>query len=153
VVALVEFDDHHDENMKDFFQEHYPYVNRDNRSEEFAGNVIFSKYPITNLIQTYDQSSWRYGYVSIQAPERDYYLYLVHTSAPISRQHFSIRNNQLDTIVEEYAMHAEDRDPEAPILMVGDFNLTPRSPYYKKFQENLPELWNATRSYTFLSTW
>jgi len=36
IVMFVEFADHHDENLKPFLAERYPYINRTSRSKKFV---------------------------------------------------------------------------------------------------------------------
>lgn len=66
VVMFVEFADHHDEHLKPFLAEHYPYINRTSRSKKFVGSMVFSKYPVDDLADDYVQGARRYGYFSIQ---------------------------------------------------------------------------------------
>lgn len=49
IVALVEYSKEHSV-MNSFFKEKFPYVNAASWSKIHAGNVIFSKYPIQNLM-------------------------------------------------------------------------------------------------------
>jgi len=52
IVIMVEFSDDHEDEMKDFFKENYPYMNRNSRSTMLAGDVVFSKLPIENSYTT-----------------------------------------------------------------------------------------------------
>jgi hypothetical protein len=49
---MVEFSDEHEDEMKEFFKENYPYMNRNSRSTMLAGDVVFSKLPINNATTT-----------------------------------------------------------------------------------------------------
>ncbi|MBU0626817.1 hypothetical protein KKG31_03405 [Patescibacteria group bacterium] len=55
VVLFVEFSDNHYANLKDFLQKNYPYINSTTRSEKFIGSMVFSKYPIENRADDFEQ--------------------------------------------------------------------------------------------------
>lgn len=55
VVMFVEFADHHDEHIKSFLSENYPYINRTSRSKKFVGSMVFSKYPVDDLADEFVQ--------------------------------------------------------------------------------------------------
>ena len=140
VVVLVEFSDQHDEALKEFFQERFPYVNRNSWSTKLAGDIVFSKYPITNLLEKYPQEPGRrkYSYFSIDNWNNNpYYFYVVHTSAPVSTYNFQMRNQQLKKLSNEFLIQSQDRAEDAPVVMLGDFNLSPRSPSYAIFEQEL----------------
>ncbi|MDR0282605.1 MAG: endonuclease/exonuclease/phosphatase family protein [Candidatus Peribacteria bacterium] len=157
VVVLVEFSSQHEEALKDWFQERFPYVNRNSWSTKLAGDVVFSKYPITDLLTQYPQElgRWRYSYFSLPKwEEKDFYFYVVHTSAPVSVYNFNMRNEQLKKLSEEFLIQAKDRPEDAPVVMVGDFNISPWSAFYKPFEEGLEgKLRNAFKDYTHRFTW
>lgn len=144
IVALVEYSDEHTV-LNSFFKERYPYVNATSRSNIHAGNVIFSKYPVENLMDKYpiEVGKWRYNYLKINA-NIPLYFYLVHTSAPVSFENFNMRNDQLQRLSQDFLTQAADRKAEDNVLMVGDFNVSPRSTYYTQFTQSLsPWVHNA----------
>ncbi|HBB03712.1 TPA: hypothetical protein DCZ39_02280 [Patescibacteria group bacterium] len=55
IILFVEFADHHYAQLKEFLQTRYPYINNTTRSKKFVGNVVFSKYPITNKADDFPQ--------------------------------------------------------------------------------------------------
>ena len=135
VVVLVEFSDEHDEAMKAYFQENFPYVNRNSWSTRLAGDIVFSKYPISNLLDNYPQEAgkWRYSYFRLEAPS-PIYFYVVHTSAPVSEYNFNMRQEQLKKLNNDFWVHDQDRSEDASLLMIGDFNLSPWSAFYSPFE-------------------
>ena len=150
MVVLVEFSNEHEEALKDRFQERFPYVNRNSRSTRLAGDVVFSKYPISNLLQNYPQEPgrWRYSYFSVDK-EAPLYFYVVHTSAPVSLYNFEMRNKQLKKLNADFLLQAQNRDEGAPVIMLGDFNLSPRSTFYSSFEKALKgKLRNVARDST-----
>ena len=63
------------------------------------------------------------------------YLYVVHTSAPVSVYNFEMRNHQLARLNTEFTLHDKDREEDALLAMIGDFNITPWSAFYSPFEE------------------
>lgn len=151
IVMMVEYADHHDAALAPILHKKYPYSNRYSRSIKHIGTIVYSKYPIENLIDDYPQGWWRYGYFSVRYHGVLYYMYMVHTSSPITYVNFLMRNKQLDQIAHEYDLHRQERWNDARVLMVGDFNITPWSLYYDRFVEHL-DLYNATRVFPILFT-
>lgn len=68
----------------------------------------------------------------------------MHTSAPSALEHFHMRNQQLKRLNQEIAMHQTQRASGEQVMMVGDFNISPWSSYYKTFAHTLsPFMQNA----------
>lgn len=152
MLMFVEFNDQHYEYLKDFLKKHYPYTNSTTRSKTFVGSMVFSKYPLTN--KAYDFAQWmrRYGYFSLPYKGQQIYFYLVHTSSPDSYNHFLMRNTQLTDFVQDFNIHESDRKHDN-IVVVGDFNITPRSSYYPILADAFSgELTNVTKNLPFLFT-
>ena len=53
IVILVEFSDKHEDEMKQFFKDNYPYMNRNSWSTMLAGDVVFSRIPLKNITETH----------------------------------------------------------------------------------------------------
>lgn len=76
----------------------------------------------------------------------------MHTSSPDNYEHFVMRNEQLNTFVQDFENHESDRQHDN-ILVVGDFNITPRSPYYDILATSFSgKLDNSTKILPFLTT-
>ncbi|EKD24889.1 MAG: hypothetical protein ACD_80C00145G0023 [uncultured bacterium (gcode 4)] len=152
IILFVEFADHHYAQLKEFLQTRYPYINNTTRSKKFVGNVVFSKYPITNKADDFPQWMRRYGYFSVPYKNQDVYFYLVHTSSPDNYSHFIMRNEQLAVLVQNFKNHEADKKHNN-IVMVWDFNVTPWSPYYDILASAFSgELVNVTKRIPFLFT-
>jgi endonuclease/exonuclease/phosphatase (EEP) superfamily protein YafD len=121
IVILVEFSDAHENEMKEFFKENYPYMNRNSWSTMLAWDVVFSKIPLENI-----------SYMKILCDECESWinLYVIHTSAPVSLKNFEMRNNQISKLLSDFSINHEDWDPT---MIIWDFNLSPWSYYYKQF--------------------
>ncbi len=138
IVILVEFSDEHEDEMKDFFKKNYPYMNRNSRSTTLAGDVVFSKIPLENITETHLVEAWtrNYSYMKIFSDEYEDWidLYVIHTSAPVSQKNFEMRNAQIVKLLSDLLKHHIDW---APLMIIGDFNLSPWSYYYKQFIKHL----------------
>jgi endonuclease/exonuclease/phosphatase (EEP) superfamily protein YafD len=94
----------------------------------------------------------RYGYFSLLYSGQQIYFYLVHTSSPDNYDHFIMRNDQLTSFVQDFKKQEADRKIDN-IVAVGDFNITPWSPYYKILSTAFSgEMTDATKRIPFLFT-
>ena len=137
IVMKVEYSPAHDLHLTDLLLQNYPYMDRNAGTEEAIGNVVFSRYPLTNLIEKYPQNSRRYAYFQITYHETPYYIYLVHTSAPDKPSNYRMRDKQLSVLDSGVTLQAQDRPSDAKVIMVGDFNITPRDQAYIPFVTGL----------------
>jgi len=153
VVMFVEFADHHDTHIKSFLSQNYPYINRTSRSKKFVGSMVFSKYPVDDLADDFVQGAWRYGYFHITGPLKEYYVYLVHTSSPISPRNYHMRNEQLVTVAEHVSTHVDSREVDVPVLLLGDLNVSPWSVFYNRFVTNLSIFSNVTARFPIAFSW
>lgn len=150
---FVEFADHHYTHLKSFLQKNYPYSNSTTWSKQFIGSMVFSKYKIENRADDFPQGMWRYGYFSLSLSGEQYYFYLVHTSSPDSYAHFAMRNEQLLTFERDFHTH-EQSGKNSRVIVIGDFNLTPWSSYYKQLAGAFSgKLVNVTQQLPILFTW
>ena len=152
MVMFVEFADHHYAHLKSFLQQNYPYTNTTTWSKTFVGSTVFSKYKIENRADNFQQGMRRYGYFSVVFGGKDYYFYLVHTSSPDSYAHFMMRNEQLKTFDQDFSVHEKTRSQDK-VVVVGDFNVTPRSAYYKDMNQTFSgKLVDVTKQFPILFT-
>ena len=102
----------------------------------------------------FQEDSWKYGYYMINKNDEKYYFYLVHTSSPVTDFDFQKRNQQLITIKKDYyTQHEQSRDKDSKIIMLGDFNVSPWSIFYKRFAQSFPLFENITRSKAVFFSW
>lgn len=138
IVILVEFSDEHEDEMKEFFKENYPYMNRNSRSTMLAGDVVFSKIPLENITETHlvEAWAWNYSYMKIQCEDCwDWVdLYVIHTSAPVSYKNFDMRNIQIGKLLSDFLKHHINW---TPTMIIWDFNLSPWSYFYKQFTKHI----------------
>ena len=136
LLMFVEFGENHYNNLKDFLKERYPYINSTTWSKKFIWSMVFSKYPIENRADDFPQSSRRYAYFQLKMNKKDYYIYLAHTSSPDSYDHYLMRNEQLKIFLNNLEFQQKNhRDNHDNVMIVWDFNISPWSIFYKKFQD------------------
>lgn len=137
-----------------------PYVYY-NSKRNYAGNVIFSKYPVEKVTEDsgFGQENTYGVMVSVDAGQKGYfYLANVHllsykiTDSEINKlMNSAERHNSLDTIgmtlyrklklafvrrSEEISNVLEGMPPvEGPVIVCGDFNETPMSYVYRRMQK------------------
>ena len=153
MVFMVEFTDDHNENLQEILKIEYPYSARTTWSKKYFGGVVFSKRPVKNLTHAVDQWAWRYSYFNTEYNGDNYYIYLVHTSSPITQRYFDMRNKQLGILSQDFAEHQVDRSENDKILMMWDFNVSPWSKYYKDFANMMTWLDNTTNKFSAMFTW
>ena len=137
IVVLVEFSDEHEDEMKEFFKENYPYMNRNSRSITLAWDVVFSKIPLENITETHLVEAWarNYSYMKLLFDEYEDWVdfYVIHTAAPVSYKNFEMRNNQIGKLLSDFI---KEHKNWTPTMIIWDFNLSPRSHYYKQFTKH-----------------
>ena len=155
VVMFVEYSDEHENWLKDYFSEKYPYYDKTNWSRIYGWSVVMSKYPVTNFISDFEQEdSWKYGYFKIDKDGIPYYFYLLHTSSPVSSFDYQKRNQQFISVKKDfYQQHESSREKNSKIVMLGDFNVSPWSIFYKRFAQSFPLFNNITRSQKIFFSW
>ncbi len=98
------------------------------------GFILLSKYPIIEKDITVD-TNIVYGNISghfiIDIPDYgEISLYAAHPASPGHPIRAAHRNYKLQTLADKIA-----EDHSKTIIVMGDFNITPYSPYFKKFKE------------------
>jgi endonuclease/exonuclease/phosphatase (EEP) superfamily protein YafD len=149
IVLLVEYAKIHDEYIASILKEEYPYVSRYVGGQGYDGDVIYSRYPLQKIKHTI--YPWSFSHVSIKYNSKNIDFALIHTSAPVSVHFFEMRNNQLSDL--SYLLTTYYTTPQTKnIVLVWDFNITPRSNYYKRFANDIQSIWLHNISNSILNT-
>ncbi len=137
IVIMVEFSDEHENEMKEFFKENYPYMNRNSWSMTLAWDVVFSKIPLENITETHLVEAWArdYSNMKILCDECGEWvdLYVIHTAAPVSIKNYEMRNNQIGKLLSDFI---KEHKNWTPTMIIWDFNLSPWSHYYKQLTKH-----------------
>jgi endonuclease/exonuclease/phosphatase (EEP) superfamily protein YafD len=123
----------------------FPYYSQQQESEKF-GSAIYSKLPLENASVKAFSKQRKSLLVDVKFPGKIISLILVHPTVPIKPQSFIDRNKQLAAI-GEYAAQVKN-----PLIVVGDFNTTMWSPFYKNMVKTA-KLRNARSGFGILPTW
>lgn len=115
-----------------------------------SNNALFSRYPI--LSATTDDFGVKtrgrtFNLVAtLDIDNEPVTLIGVHPPVPILRNFFHIRNHQLDALIQA------SQELEGKLIVLGDFNTTPWSPYFERFEQQ-SQLQNAGRGQWIWATW
>ncbi len=110
------------------------------------GSAIYSKLPLENASLKAFSSQRKSLLADVQFQGKVISMMLVHPSVPIKQESFIDRNQQLAAI-GEYAAQVKN-----PLIVVGDFNTTMWSPFYKNMVKT-GKLRNARSGFGLLPTW
>ncbi len=132
VIVLLEARASHVKASKDL-KEKYPYQIHEPRKDAF-GMIVMSKHPFANTRKIPLKRYAFYNFavnVVLQLPDgKDVSIYAVHPPPPTSADLIAQRNNDM------YATaNAISSDKASAIIMAGDWNITPYSPYFAKLLE------------------
>lgn len=125
--------------------EMFPYYSQQQESEKF-GSAIYSKLPFENASVKAFSKQRKSLLADVKFQGKIISLILVHPTVPIKQQSFIDRNKQLAAI-GEYAAQVKN-----PLIVVGDFNTTMWSPFYKNMVKTA-KLRNARSGFGILPTW
>ncbi len=123
----------------------FPYSSNQQESERF-GSAIYSKLPLNNPSVKPFSKHRKSLLADVQFQGKIISLILAHPTVPIKQQSFIDRNQQLAAI-GEYAAQVKN-----PLIVVGDFNTTMWSPFYKNMVKT-GNLRNARSGFGILPTW
>lgn len=92
------------------------------------GIALYSKFPLHD-VEDLDLGDNRSSHlrVKVELPAGPVVLYAVHLASPPSRDQSQQRNTQLHQLAQRIARD----DPGMPVLVAGDLNITPYSPYFR----------------------
>jgi endonuclease/exonuclease/phosphatase (EEP) superfamily protein YafD len=126
----------------------YPYFALRDRWNQW-GIAVYSKYPfqdVEDLDLGDDQSS--HLRILLQLPGGRAEVYAVHLASPPSQRRAAQRNTQLRRLAARIAA----ADTVLPKIVVGDFNSTPFSPFFRDLLRDTG-LMDARRSFGWHYTW
>ena len=123
----------------------FPYSSNLQESDRF-GSAIYSKLPLENTSIKAFSKRRKSLFADVKFQGKIISLILVHPTVPIKQQSFIERNRQLAAI-GEYAAQVKN-----PLIVLGDFNTTMWSPFYKNMVKT-GNLRNARSGFGILPTW
>lgn len=155
VVVVVELTNSLHEHLKRAFRRSHPHSIVSCRDGGNFGIGIYSAEPLEEQAILYFNSlQLPSAAVTIECNGESIHILAVHTLPPVGRQGFRARNEQLDQIAKYVAERQGDR-----LAVLGDLNLTPWSPIYRRFltdagltsagQANLTPTWYQFSAFPF----
>ena len=126
-------------------RETMPYFRLEPRSDNF-GLCLFSKLPLEDFESVQLGSESVPSFITrLQIGDHEVQLIATHPLPPMSRRYADARNEQLNNAAMQF-------DQEVSRVMVGDFNLTPWSPYFEEVCEQ-GSLVSAGKGFGIEPTW
>jgi len=112
-----------------------------------SGMALYSRFPFEKLAAVLPEGDKRPGILAkLNLDGTPVWLFSIHPRTPTHRGHFELRNA---TFV---AAAGYLRNLPGPKLCVGDLNITPWSPYYRRFVEQTGMV-NVRRGFGLLPSW
>ena len=139
VILLVEYTKQHNEILAPLLKQNYPYVSRYIGGKWYDGDVIYSKYPLEKI--KHDIYPGSFSHITIRHWWKQIDFALIHTSAPVSEHFFNMRNQQIDNLSTLMSAYYQNRKQDKNVILLWDFNITPRSAYYKTFRTQMNTIW------------
>jgi endonuclease/exonuclease/phosphatase (EEP) superfamily protein YafD len=121
----------------------FPY-SRDNK----RGEVLYSKIDLAGVEIVPENPSYVRTLIvrNIQHQGKKFTLVVTHPSSPANPAEFAKRNAHLQALAPALAKLSDN------LIVVGDFNTTPWSPYYRQFVDDA-RLVNAQQGFGLAPTW
>lgn len=103
------------------------YSNRVLWPDKTTGIAVVSREPILHSEVSSTEAGHPWITVGIQIKGKELILIGAHPPAPVSVGNWKMRNRQLEKLSQQASMYTQS------VMVLGDLNITPWSPYYKKF--------------------
>lgn len=128
IIAIQEANKQTGEMVKTL--ELYPHIVEKLTSDPF-GMILLSKHPIIKSdIVTMDAGPQDNFYIHALIKVEDHVavsIYTAHTAPPVNHVYFAQRNREFNDLIS-----AVKKETQTNILVLGDLNVTPYSPYFKR---------------------
>lgn len=133
ILVLIEFTEEQYKNMEEDLTQNYPYqeISLENLAKGYVGKGVFSKYPIES-VEIIEESSGANTFNKFQisvSEGEELVVYAVHTSSPVTKEFFDMRNQQFELLDDILVSDESDK-----VIATGDYNLSPWSSIYKRFE-------------------
>ncbi len=152
VLAIVELNEFLQEKLTQEFAEDYPYVVLKSQRDGAFGIGLLSRYPLKNPEFINFSEDWMPSIsADVELPSRSVRIFVTHPTPPMSQTSFGFRNRHLSSLVDNVKSLLAGQ-PDRPVLVVGDLNLTP---WTSRYQDLLREsgLRDASAGRGLTPTW
>lgn len=114
------------------FEDSYPHVVAEPNLGAF-GVAMFSKYPLSNRELIGGARIGSTLLATVTKGHQQFRLAASHPVSPMTPARFKQRNEHLDALSEAVREEGH-QSAEVPVVVMGDFNMTPWSPHFRRFQ-------------------
>jgi endonuclease/exonuclease/phosphatase (EEP) superfamily protein YafD len=143
LALFLEVDRETVENLKTELKDTLPYSFR----SPAGGLALLSRFPIQDARGNNFNGRGGHNLIAtIEVDKQPIELIGTHPLVPVTRKNFHSRNRQLAAL-SDYI-----RERDRPLILMGDFNLTPWSPYYRRFIKKT-KLHNTRLGFGILPSW
>lgn len=124
----------------------YPYHGGKIRQDAY-GMMVFSKLPLKNMDFSSPKETFvPLGQMTVEAKDRELTLFAVHAKPPLGGHLAQRRNLYIQDLARRSAA------AHGPVLVLGDLNLTPFSPVYRRLMQD-SRLRDSGRGLGWQGTW
>jgi endonuclease/exonuclease/phosphatase (EEP) superfamily protein YafD len=152
VLAIVELNEFLQAKLMHEFAEDYPYFVLKSQRDGAFGIGMLSRYPLKNCEFINFSEDWMPSIsADVELPSRSVRIFVTHPTPPMSQTSFDFRNRHLMSLVGNVKSVLAGQ-PDLPVLVVGDLNLTP---WTSRYQDLLREsgLIDASAGRGLTPTW
>ncbi|MGI9474389.1 MAG: endonuclease/exonuclease/phosphatase family protein [Rubripirellula sp.] len=115
------------------------------------GIGLYSKHPLRDEVVFASQPGVDSIAATLDIGSQAYRVIATHPLPPMNHALFECRNAQLQHVADRIASFQANAE-DVPVVLVGDLNLTPWSPWFSKFQ-NQADLARGIDRFTLQPTW
>lgn len=152
ILMLTEYTDDQAQYLTNYLNTNYPYkvVSMTGIDDvPYIGKAIYSKYPLKDNILP--PSKYKKLFLSgvLEIDNKDLDVVMVHTTAPVNKDYFDSRNEQL-----AYLQNSILPNLSESAVVTGDFNTSPWSPKFFKLNNSLTSNnYSRVRNNSFNFSW
>ncbi len=133
IVAVVELSPPLSRHLSGAFSERYPYSRLNPQGEGNFGIGLYSREPFSNARVEYFNDERLTSIVArLEIRGTTIAVIATHTLPPMGPGNFAHRNRHLRMLAEK-VQEFRQAEPEVPVIVLGDLNLTPWSPIFQDF--------------------
>lgn len=151
VLAVLELDSLLQSRLAHRLPAVYPHRHELPRDEDGFGIGLYSRDPIQHLRVVDLGGIFRGLAARIVVRDQPYRIVAVHTMPPIGAGGAALRAEHLRRTAE-FVRELQAQEPDCPIVLMGDLNVTPWSPHFRLLEDN-SQLRRAARGSYLTPTW
>lgn len=149
IIGFAEFGSDERTKIEALKKYRYYLITKCNCHRPNSDSALFSLLPMRDPeVLRPDRNGFPVAHATLLSPQRELSVYVAHPRSPITPKDLIQRNYELD-----YLTTVLQKENNKPVIVMGDFNVTPWSPTYKHFLNNLPHLVDVSAGTGLNFTW